>query len=342
MGAIGWIVLVWLLLIVLLVAWRVAYNRWLHRAFVRATADSQTIETRLGVVEYSRYGSGPVVLHFHCANAGHDGWRQLRHLVDAGYTVLTPDRPGYWGTSLSLGATPEAQSEIALALLDALGIDQVATVGICTGGPGAIEFAARHADRCAALVLISATTQATPLAHEASVHRLKRLAEKPANLEMNVYLLNRMMGWMPKRTLRQIVQGAAICDAADLERIVAKVLADPTQMQTLRADLETAAPAQQRFAGYMNDVETQTTMSALPFEQVKTPTLIVASRFDRMIPYESAVAAHEQIVGSELMTVDQAGHLVWLGDSAVTRAIEERIEEFLGEHFLARVRLSQP
>ena len=39
--------------------------------------------------------------------------------------------------------------------------------------------------------------------------------------------------------------------------------------------------------------------------------------------------SHERIAGSELITVDQFGHLIWWGDAAVTKEFEGRIEEFL-------------
>ena len=67
--------------------------------------------------------------------------------MTAGYRVLTPDRPGYLGTPIVNGGTPERQADLAAALLDTLGIDRVAVVGLSAGGPGAIQFAVRHADR---------------------------------------------------------------------------------------------------------------------------------------------------------------------------------------------------
>ncbi|MEO8603496.1 MAG: alpha/beta fold hydrolase [bacterium] len=96
-------------------------------------------------------GEGSVVLHFHGGNVGHNGWFFLEHLVRAGYQVLTPDRPGYLGTPIEHGGSPEQQADLAAALLDALGIQRVPVVGISAGGPVAIQFAARHADRVDAL-----------------------------------------------------------------------------------------------------------------------------------------------------------------------------------------------
>jgi pimeloyl-ACP methyl ester carboxylesterase len=135
------------------------YRTWLRRVTLRASSDSQIVDTALGRVEYGVRGDGPVVLHFHGGSVGHGGWFFLEHLVKAGYRVLTPDRPGYLGTPIENGGTPERQADLAAALLDTLGIDRVAVVGLSAGGPGAIQFAVRHADRVDALVLLSAISQ---------------------------------------------------------------------------------------------------------------------------------------------------------------------------------------
>ena len=63
----------------------------------------------------------------------HNGWFFLAHLVEGGYRLLTPDRPGYLGTLLANNGSPEAQADLAAALLDALAIDTVAVVGNSAG-----------------------------------------------------------------------------------------------------------------------------------------------------------------------------------------------------------------
>ena len=70
--------------------------------------------------------------------------------------VIAPSRPGYLGTVLDVGKTPRDQADAYADLLDALSIRKAAIVALSGGGPSAIQFAAHHADRCAALVLISA------------------------------------------------------------------------------------------------------------------------------------------------------------------------------------------
>jgi hypothetical protein len=64
--------------------WR--FRRWLADHTRRASADSAISQTRLGPVEYDRRGHGPVVLHAHGGNVGHNGWFVLEHLPDVALT----------------------------------------------------------------------------------------------------------------------------------------------------------------------------------------------------------------------------------------------------------------
>jgi hypothetical protein len=111
------------------------YRRWLQAKRRRASETSVVVTTAHGPVEYDVRGQGPTILHFHGGNVGHNGWFFLEHLVTAGYRVLTPDRPGYLGTPLADHGRPQAQADVAAAMLDTLGIDRVAVVGLSAGGP---------------------------------------------------------------------------------------------------------------------------------------------------------------------------------------------------------------
>jgi pimeloyl-ACP methyl ester carboxylesterase len=70
------------------------------------------------------------------------------------YRFVVPSRFGYLGSSLPRGAKPADQADAFAGLLDRLEISQVAVFGYSAGGPPAIQFALRHADRVSALVLL--------------------------------------------------------------------------------------------------------------------------------------------------------------------------------------------
>jgi pimeloyl-ACP methyl ester carboxylesterase len=72
-----------------------------------------------------------------------------------GFRYIAPSRPGYLGTSLSLGRTPVEQADLYRDLLDALGVERAAVMAVSGGGPSALQFALSHPERCWGLVIIS-------------------------------------------------------------------------------------------------------------------------------------------------------------------------------------------
>ena len=66
----------------------------------------------------------------------------------------SPCRGSAIGTPLPADASAEAQADAHACLLDALGIERAAIVGGSAGAPSAMQFALRHPDRTAALVLL--------------------------------------------------------------------------------------------------------------------------------------------------------------------------------------------
>jgi pimeloyl-ACP methyl ester carboxylesterase len=169
------------------------------------------------------------VLHFHGGNVGHDGWFLLEHLVSAGYRLLTPDRPGYLGTPLGDHGSPRAQADVAAALLDTLGIDRVAVVGLSAGGPAAIEFVLRHERRSEALVLLSAISRRTPLSQDQLNSPLGRLVMTRRFQDPAYFVINQAMKRMPKLALRDYVRTETTCDAGSGRHWIERILADPAQ-----------------------------------------------------------------------------------------------------------------
>lgn len=308
------------------------YRRWLAEATRRTAQDSRVVATARGRVEYDDRGDGPVVLHFHGGNVGHNGWFFLEHLIPAGFRVLTPDRPGYLGTPLANGGSPEQQADLAAALLDTLGISRVAVVGLSAGGPAAIQFAARHPERTAALVLLSAISQRTGLSPDQLNSALGRLVMTPRFQNPAYCLINLAMHGFTALSMRDFVKTETTYDTETGRRLIDQVLGDPAQKRGVLAMSDAMVPALPRFDGVQNDLRVQQELDELPFTAVVAPALIVGSRYDGDIGYANSVHAHEQLPGSELITVDQFGHLIWWGDPAVTRDFEERIEAFLDRH----------
>jgi pimeloyl-ACP methyl ester carboxylesterase len=305
------------------------YRRWLAAQARRTSADSRIVDTALGPVEYDLRGAGPTVLHLHGGGVGHAGWHMLGHLVDAGYRLLTPDRPGYLGTPLADHGAPSAQADLFAATLDALGLDRVAVVGISAGGPAACAFALRHPDRTEALVLLSALTLRTPLSAEQRTSALGRLVLAPRAQDLASAVLHQAMTRAPALALRAYARTETTYDPRVARRYVRRILDDPAQRREVAELADAIVPATPRAAGVANDLRVQQTLADLPLDDVAAPTLIVHSRYDGDVPYRNATHAHARIPGSELVTVEQFGHLLWWGDAAVAAQLRARVEAFL-------------
>lgn len=315
--------------------WRLTYRRWLQKVTEKANLYRESTDTPLGNVDYSWLGDGPVVLQFHAAGAGHDMGTQMGPLISRGYSVLTPDRPGYWGTSLDTSGSFETQAEIAATLLDELGIEQVAVIGVSAGGPAAIQFVLKYPERAHALILMSAYTGRYVSPGPKDYECLERNARYPYALDRNMYYGAKWLQLRPKSYLRRLARGSTTYDSQETERVISSVLANKAQMRQLKESLELSCPMRMRHPGMVNDFMQLRDLESLPLENLRIATLLIASRRDKVVAYETTVDAHTRIPGSELMTVDQFGHMLCLGDPAVADAIDSRVEGFLALHFRA-------
>jgi pimeloyl-ACP methyl ester carboxylesterase len=102
------------------------------------------------------FGSGPAVIVVH-GTLGN--WRQLlataRDLA-VRRTVVLVSRPGYGSTPLASGASYEEQASLHAALLDRLGLEGAALLGVSAGAPSCLAFARAFPHRCLGLVLCGA------------------------------------------------------------------------------------------------------------------------------------------------------------------------------------------
>ena len=126
---------------------------WRRRVLTQVLRGGEIAETAQGPVEFAIVGTGPVILQLHGGASGYDQTLALSSdLREAGFTVLTPSRPGYLRTPLTAGATPEQAVDALASLLDILSIKTVGVMGTSGGGPTALQLALRHPERLWGLV----------------------------------------------------------------------------------------------------------------------------------------------------------------------------------------------
>ena len=134
------------------------YRRDIEAARERLAArERRTLEhPRWGVIEYTTWGEGPPMILSHPLFGGFDVGPGLAETYVGNYhRFVAPSRFGYLGSSLPRSATPADQADAYASILDALGIERAAIFGYSAGGPSVIQFALRHPDRTAALILMA-------------------------------------------------------------------------------------------------------------------------------------------------------------------------------------------
>lgn len=131
----------------------------------RADSDSKFIDCNGFRVHYKLYGSGkpPFIVLLHGSFLSIRSWRDVAKPLSENATVLLFDRPAFGLTSRPVPSrsnearySPEAQSDLVVALMDKLGMDRAVLVGNSTGGTLALLTALRHPRRVQGLVLVGA------------------------------------------------------------------------------------------------------------------------------------------------------------------------------------------
>jgi pimeloyl-ACP methyl ester carboxylesterase len=109
-----------------------------------------------GQLHYVEQGSGAVLLLLHQTPRSWDEFRELIPLLSDSYRVVAMDMLGF-GDSAREGETQTigAMASAALALMDAIEVDNFSVLGHHTGGAVALEVAAQAPERVARLVLSS-------------------------------------------------------------------------------------------------------------------------------------------------------------------------------------------
>jgi pimeloyl-ACP methyl ester carboxylesterase len=308
-----------------ILAW---FTSWRSDRLAALDSASEIAKTSYGDVEYVRQGEGPAVLVFHGAPGGYDQAALMgERLIEAGMQVIAPSRPGYLRTPLDGGLTPEQQADLMAALLDTLGVQQVAVMGASAGAPAAIQFALRHPQRLRTLVLIS------PM--------LKRWVPNPETAQFGRLVLGHLTGdvgsWLavegvardPRRVLEGFLEFSSRGDATEREIIVRSVLNDPAQLEWFRDWIGTFAPLSPRESGTRNDLLQLSALPAIPFGKISVPTLVILGAEDPCVPLEEAQIAVKKIPTATLFTAEGAGHLVEIGPQAVQ--VNEAIRKFLNQ-----------
>ena len=293
-----------------------AFRKELQTARARVQSGRQFVESPHGPIEFAEAGQGPPLLVIHGAGGGHDqGIDIARAFLGDGHRIIAPSRFGYLGTPLPADASPEAQADAHLRVLDALQVDRVPVIGVSAGAPSAMQLCLRHPERCSALVLIVPMAWA-PQRETAHV-RIPPLF---------VPLLNTLMSsdflfWTATRV-------APILLVRTILGVPWQVYRDAPIDAQRRVDemLKLFLPVSRRIAGLWNESEVASKLTRYALEEMQVPTLIMSAADDLYGTYEGALYTAEKSRDGKFVGFATGGHLL-LGHEA---EVKSEITAFLG------------
>jgi pimeloyl-ACP methyl ester carboxylesterase len=307
---------------------------WRRRVLSQVLRGGEIAETASGPVEFAMVGNGPVILQVHGGASGYDQPLALSwDLHDAGFTVLTPSRPGYLRTPLTAGATPEHAADALASLLDVLRIEKVGVMGTSGGGPTALQLALRHPKRVWGLVLQAAISQR----HRQPRRTTNSLIGRALFSSRGTWLAD-FVAWGTHWLARcwpTIVVRSLLSASDDLDRIKAAqrrshILRSPEQLAFFRRVIESAMPFSARQTGLWNDLHQFADLPVYPLEQLNCPTLVVHGRADGNVPLAHAEFVAQSVPDAELFALEDCGHFIWAGPGAGQAA--RKVRAFLIRH----------
>ena len=276
------------------------YQRDKRQAVARLKAGSRIVQTAVGPIECAVAGEGPAILFAHGSLGGYDqGLALTRTLRDSGFKVIAVSRSGYLRSPLAGGRTPDTQADAFAAVIDALGIPQVAMVCLSGGGPSALQFALRHRDRCWALATICAATQRLVLAPGETAPIFRAILR---SMEFDFLM------WLLTTSLINILS-LLIRIRPEVQH---QIMADTQWLEMTRDDIRSLFPASLRQRGTANDLEQMADLADSDLGQITAPTLVLHGTADSVVPFDHALLAAQSIPGAELVPVEGADHAFFL------------------------------
>jgi len=291
-----------------------------QRFWPDVAAVNRVVRTARGDVEFAEAGEGLPILYFHGTGAGNDIVFPIEHtLLDDGFRLIVPHRPGYYATPIDAGRTPADCADLFAALLDSLGIERVVVMATSGSGVPAASFAARHPQRTAGLILQCA-----------QAHRWDDPSWLPAESRwLFPYLRNpRWRGLLHRfyflgvRSQRWFAKGLfkAMCGPR-----LSEVGDSPEMHELCRMLIDSSIRCLSQTAGTRADTDVLFDDEGIQPGRISCPTLITHDRLASRVPVAHADWAATCIPQAQRCEVEAGGHLIWVGREA-PRMHQQRVE----------------
>lgn len=245
------------------------------------------------VVHYLEAGQGPVLILVHGLGSSSSAWRDSMVHLARSYRVLALDLPGY-GKSDKPEADYSVQylAGVVNEFIDSQGTDKVTLAGNSLGGWIAALVALQKPNKVKGLILVSS----------AGLRRQDQLPANPAPVT--------------KEEERQLLLAVYANQSLVTEKLVNEQWEYSKQVRP--AVLASIAAFQMK-PPFLDD----------RLKDIKTPTLIIWGRQDKLIPVQTAERFAKGIAGSEMVVIENAGHLPQIEQpKAFSRALKKFVKSW--------------
>jgi pimeloyl-ACP methyl ester carboxylesterase len=251
------------------------------------------------LVHVEMAGSGPPLVLVHGFGGSTYSWRRVMPRLAESFRVVAVDLNGFGYTQRPRDHaryTREAQGELVLAVMDALGFKTAHLMGHSYGGGISLWIAWKHPERLRSLVLVDSS--APTYAYD----RRSRVASfRPLTAAF-------LRTWMLRpSTVRKALLRSFYDDSLVTDELV--------QAYWERIRIEGVVDA---YVGLT--VPVRGPVDTVVLEEIRVPTLVVWGAQDEVISAESGRRATERMPRGEFVLLEKTGHV----------PMEERPEELLG------------
>jgi pimeloyl-ACP methyl ester carboxylesterase len=231
-------------------------------------------------IAYTVMGSGPDVVLLHAFPSDHEMWHPVAENLSRQYRVTLLDLRGHGHSSAGDGpATMQKHVADLSRVCQEAGIGKAIFAGVSIGGYILFEFWRRHREQVRALILCN--TRASADSEEARANRLK-IAEDVLQRGPDLFfnsMLPKLLGETTRRNRPDLAVRARL---------------------TMRGTATSVAAVQLGMAERPDSIPTLKT--------INIPTLLIAGSEDTTIPISELELMHQNIAGSELRVIPEAGH----------------------------------
>ena len=284
-----------------------------------APIESRQIELHGHCVSYRIAGEGPLIVLVHGITSTSECWREVMPWLADRFTVLAPDLLGHGESAkprgdYSLGAYASGIRDLVVAL----GFESGTFLGHSLGGGVAMQLAYQFPERCERLVLVSSGGLGP------EVHFVLRAAALPG-AEWVLPLIAGPGARDAGRAVGRLLARIGIRPSPDLTEFargygsLADAEARHAFLHTLRAVID---PAGQRVSARDR-----------LYLAAEVPSLLIWGEHDRIIPIHHGREAHEEMPGSRLVAISDAGHFPQLDQPReFVEALVESMTETKASH----------